>query len=154
MAFHHAVLLLPAASFLHVLEEWPRFPRWVRRFASDRYSDREYGIVHAVTLVAALGSAVLLSRFPETWLLFALTALVIGPGMFWNGFFHLGATLLSRTYCAGVVTGLALYLPLCALLGRQAVREGLLSARLLATAVVLALIVHVTEVGHNVFKRW
>jgi hypothetical protein len=97
VAFRHAVLLLPAASLLHVLEEWPRFPRWARRFASDRYSDREYGIVHAVTLVAALGSAVLLSRFPETWLLFALTALVIGPGMFWNGFFHLGATLPSRT---------------------------------------------------------
>jgi Protein of unknown function with HXXEE motif len=154
MAFRHAVLLLPAASLLHVLEEWPRFPRWARRFASDRYTDREYGIVHAVSLALALGSALLLSRFPGTWLLPALTALVIGPGMFWNGFFHLGATIVSRAYCAGVVTGLVLYLPLCALLGRQAVREGLVSPPLLASAVIVALVVHVTEVGHSVFKRW
>lgn len=154
MVFRHAVLLLPAASLLHVLEEWPRFPRWARRHACERYTDREYAIVHAVTLVTALGSAVLLSRFSATWLLFALTALVIGPGMFWNGLFHLGATLLSRSYCAGVFTGLALYLPLCVRLGRQAVREGLISPQLLATAVVVALAVHVAEVGHNVFKRW
>jgi Protein of unknown function with HXXEE motif len=154
MGFRHAVLLLPAASLLHVLEEWPRFPRWARRFASDRYTDREYRVVHAVTVALALGSAVLLSQFPKTWLLWALTALVIGPGMFWNSFFHLGATMISRTYCAGVVTGLVLYLPLCALLGQQAMREGLVSPLLLAAAVVLALFVHVAEVGHNVFKRW
>jgi hypothetical protein len=154
VAFREAVLLLPAASLLHVLEEWPRFPRWVRRFSSDRYTDREYGIVHALSLATAFGSALLLSQLPATWLLFALTALVIGPGMFWNGFFHLGASLISRSYCAGVFTGLILYLPLCALLARQAVREELLSPALLAAAVVVALVVHVVEVGHNVFKRW
>ena len=154
MDFRAAVLLLPAVSLLHILEEWPRFPRWARRFASDRYTAREYLIVHAASLITAFASGVALSRFPEPWLLFALAALVIGPGMFWNSFFHLGATLTSRRYCAGVLTGLVLYLPLCVLLARQAVREDLISPPLLAAAGVLALLVHVIEVGHNVFKRW
>ena len=154
MAFHDAVLLLPVASLLHVVEEWPRFPRWARRFASDRYSDREYITIHAVSLLASLTSALLLFSFPATWLLFALTAVVVGPGIFWNSFFHLFATLKTRTYCAGVLTGLALYVPLCAVLARQAVREALISPALLGAALGVALVVHVAEVGHNVFKRW
>src|SRR5262245_36739278 len=121
MAFRDAVLLLPLASFLHVLEEWPRFPRWARRFASDRYSDREYLTLHSASLLAALASAVALFYFPATWLLFGLTAVVIGPGIFWNSFFHLASTLGSRTYCARVLTGMALYVPLCAVLARQAI---------------------------------
>src|SRR5262249_32662206 len=141
MAFRDAVLLLPVASFLHVLEEWPRFPRWARRFASDRFSDREYMSIHAISLLAALASALVLSHFPATWLLFALTAVVIGPGIFWNSFFHLVATLGSRTYCAGLLTGMALYVPLCAVLARQAIRDGLISPALLVTALGVALAV-------------
>jgi len=94
---------------------------------------------------------VVLSNFPATWLLFALTAVVIGPGIFWNSFFHLAATLRSRRYCAGLFTGVALYVPLCALLARQAIREALISPVVLAMALGVALVV---EVGHNVFKRW
>lgn len=154
MDFRHAVLLLPAVSVFHVMEEWPRFPRWARRFASDHYSDREYLTIHAVSLGIALTSAVLLYSFPAPWLLFVLTAVVIGPGVFWNSFFHVGATVASRTYCAGVLTGVALYVPLCALLARLAVREALITPPLLAAALGVALVVHVVEVGHNVFKRW
>jgi hypothetical protein len=154
MAFRDAILLLPVASFLHVLEEWPGFPRWARRFASDRYSDREYLMIHAVSLLAALASAVVLSYFSATWLLFGLTAVVIGPGIFWNSFFHLAATLGSRTYCAGLFTGMALYVPLCAVLARQAIRDGLIGPALLAISLGVGLVVHVVEVGHNVFKRW
>src|SRR5262247_2796157 len=154
MVFRHAVLLLPSASLPHVLEEWPRFPRWARQFASDRYTDREYAIVHAISLGIALSSGVLLASFPSTWLLFALTALVIGPAMFWNAFFHLGATLATRRYCAGLVTGVVLYLPLSAVMAQSAVREGLIRPGLLLTAGALALVFHVVEVGHSVFKRW
>lgn len=154
MGFRSAVLLLPVLSLLHVLEEWPRFPRWARRFASDRYTDREYVIVHAVSIAIAGATGVLLSWFPARWLSFALVALVIGPATFWNSLFHLGATLVTRSYCAGVLTGIALYLPFSAALARQALREGVISPALLAVALLLALAFHVLEVGHSVFKRW
>jgi hypothetical protein len=154
VTFSHAVLLLPVASLLHVLEEWPRFPRWARRFASARYTDREYLLLHAAGLLSVLVAALLASRFPKPWLLFLLFALVVGPGMLWNGVFHLGATLASRTYCAGAVTGLLVYVPLSAVLARLAVREALLGPAALLVALALALAVHVLEVGHNVFKRW
>src|SRR5215471_8578581 len=49
---HDAVWLYPVATVLHVREEWPGFPGWARRFASTRYTDREYVAVHAATIGA------------------------------------------------------------------------------------------------------
>jgi hypothetical protein len=71
-----------------------------------------------------------------------------------NAVFHLGATLASRTYCAGAVIGLLVYVPLSAVLARLVAREGLLGPAVLLVAFAAALAVHVLEVGHNVFKRW
>jgi hypothetical protein len=81
-------------------------------------------------------------------------ALVFGPGVLWNAFFHTCASLLTRSYCPGVLTGLLLYLPLSALLAALALREGLIGVPGLALALGLAAAFHVLEVGHNVFARW
>jgi hypothetical protein len=104
--------------------------------------------------VLALGAALLLRSFPAPWLVFAFFAFVFGPGVPCNAFFHAGASMVSRKYCPGVVTGLVVYLPLSALLATLAVREERIGIPALALAFGIAAAFHTLEVGHNVFERW
>jgi len=101
-----------------------------------------------------LGAAVLLRSFPSPWLVFAFFALLLLPGTFCNALFHLGASVATRTYCAGALTGLVVYVPLSLLLAVLAVQEGLMSASALVAALGVAAVFHTLEVGHNVFERW
>jgi uncharacterized protein with HXXEE motif len=149
-----AVLLYPVATVLHVLEEWPRFPRWARRFASPRYGDREYVVTHVFTIALAVAAALVVRAAPSGPVVFTVFALVVGPAGFCNALFHAGATVVSRSYCAGVVTGLVLYLPLTVLLAALTLREGVLGPAGLAAAGAVAAVAHLVEVGHGVFKRW
>jgi Protein of unknown function with HXXEE motif len=80
--------------------------------------------------------------------------MVLGPGVFCNAWFHAGATVVTRTYCPGVVTGVLVYLPLSVILGALAVRDGLFTLRFLIAALIVAVVFHTLEVSHNVFKRW
>lgn len=152
--FRQAVLLYPVATLVHVLEEWPRFPRWAREFASPRYSDREYVLTHILAVLVASGCAAVARIYPRPWVLFLIFAFALGPSLFWNAWFHTGATLRWRTYCPGVATSLLLYLPLSVFLFVRVRAEGLLSLPALAVALAVGLSFHVLEVGHNVFKRW
>jgi hypothetical protein len=154
LTFRTALLLYPVATVLHVLEEWPRFPRWARQFACGRYSDRECVITHAVAVGLALATTAFLRAFPLPPLVLTFFALVFGPGVICNALFHAAGTIVSRTYCAGVLSGLFVYLPLSFLLAALALREGLMTGAWLAAALVVALAFHTLEVGHNVFKRW
>jgi hypothetical protein len=154
LGFRSAVLLFPIATALHVLDEWPGFPRWARRFASPRYSDRAYLITHALAVAMALATAALLRALPVPWLSFAFFAFVLGPGVFCNALFHAAASAWSRSLCPGVITGVLLYLPLSGLLAGLALREGLLTFPALLAALVIAAAFHTLEVGHNVFDRW
>jgi hypothetical protein len=152
--FADAILLLPLATLLHVAEEWPRFPRWARRFASPRYSDRAYLRTHALAIALSLAVAAVARWSPTPWVVFLAFTLVVAPGLFWNAWFHAGASLVSRSYCAGAITGIVLYLPLAVGLAGLVLREGILSPAALAAAFAIALPFHVVEVGHNVFARW
>jgi hypothetical protein len=154
LGFREVVWLWPALTAVHVIEEWPCFAAWARRFASARYSDREYVVTHVLTVAIAIGGAAVLSTRPSTPVVFAGFALGIGSAVAWNGCFHLAATCWSRRYCPGVVTGVVLYLPFSGWLATLALREGLLTPGGLATALGIALAGHVAEVGHTVFKRW
>lgn len=152
-SFRDALLLFPLAVVLHVLEEWPRFPAWARRFASPGYSDRAYVVTHVLAISLAVASTLLVRALP-TPLVTPFFALVFGPGVLCNALFHAGASVLSRSYCPGALTGLLLYVPLSALLATLAVREGLIGVPALAGSLVVASVFHVLEVGHNVFGRW
>lgn len=154
VSFRDAVIAFPLAVAAHVAEEWPRFPRWARRFASPEYSDREYALTHALAISSAVLVALVLRRCPADWLVFAFFAFAFGPGVCCNALFHAGASAITRAYCPGMVTGLVLYLPLAALVASSATAEGLISWPALALAIVMAAAVHTFDVGHNVFKRW
>ena len=152
--FQHAVLLYPIATALHVRDEWPRFPRWARRFASPAYSDREYVRTHVATVVLAVAGAALLWAAASPKLVFAFFAFLFGPGVFCNALFHAGASVRTRSVCPGVLSSAILYLPLAGWLAWLAVRDGLISPPVLLLALVIAAVGHVVEVGHTVFKRW
>jgi hypothetical protein len=155
VSFTDAILLCPVAVALHVAEEWGAFPRWARRHVSAGYSDREYVVTHVLALVSAPLAVGLARAFPTQPIVsFVFFALVVGPGIFWNAWFHAGATILTRTYCPGLVTGVTVYLPLSVLVVVLAVRDGLSTPRFLFIMFGIGAVVHALEVGHNVFKRW
>jgi hypothetical protein len=148
------LVLFPLCVVVHVAEEWPGFPRWARRFGSAQYSDHEYITTHVAAVVLAIGAVGIVRWFPTTTVLFGFLAVVFGPGVFCNAWFHLGATVLSRTYCPGVITGVLVYLPLSLMVIVSGMRDGLFTSRFLLAALAVAAVFHTLEVGHNVFKRW
>jgi uncharacterized membrane protein HdeD (DUF308 family) len=151
-SFAACLLAFPPAVALHVADEWlGGFPRWARRFGSPGYSDRVYLRAHALALVGASVLAGLVLTCPRPWLVFAFVSLWFGPGVSCNAIFHLGASLHTRTHCAGVFTGLTLYLPLSLCLYAAALREGALSPRALAAALAIAALFHAFEVRWSVF---
>jgi hypothetical protein len=153
LALPDAALCYPLITAAHILEEWRGFPGWAQRFASPRYSRREYVRTHVVTIGVATVGALLVRVFPGTWSTLAFFGFFFGPAVACNACFHLGASALTRTYCPGAVTSAALYLP-ATLFVTAAASAGGVSHALLAAAFLFAAVLHVVEVGHNVFKRW
>ena len=154
LAFRQAVWLFPAAFILHVIEEWPRFVTWANRYASQRFTARDYAVIHLSGIVGAVFVAALLSWARPRPLVFLFFAFLFLPGLFWNVLFHLGATAVFRAYSPGLITALFVYPPVVYLVSRCAYREGLLSLGSWAAALVIGGLFHFWEVGHNVFKAW
>jgi hypothetical protein len=152
--FGYALFLLPLATALHVRDEWPGFPQWARRFASPSYGDREYITVHALAIAISLATPLLFASFPRRWVAVSLVAFVLAPNLICNALFHIGASFVSRTPCPGVLTSVAVYLPLGCWLLTLALRDGLLSTTTLGASLAVAAFWHTIEVGHNVFKLW
>lgn len=152
--FREAVWLFPIAFTLHVAEEWPRFTQWARIHASAQFTMREYVTIHVTGIFGALLFAALVARFPNRSLIFLFFAFVFGPALLFNTIFHVGATVMTRTYCPGVITALTLYLPLFYFISRAVWSENLLRGSMFGAALVIAGAFHFWEVGHNVFKAW
>jgi hypothetical protein len=102
----------------------------------------------AVSLLAAL----IVSRFPSRPVVFIFFAFVFTPAVLFNTLFHVGASVLTRSYDPGAITAVAIYLPLFAVITALAYGEGLLGMGALIATLVLAGVFHAWEVGHNVFK--
>jgi hypothetical protein len=154
VSFRHAVWLFPAAFMLHVIEERPAFTRWARKHASELFTQRDYDRIHFAGIVSAVVLAALVSYFPNAVVVFIFFAFILTPGLFFNTFFHAGASLITHDYCPGVVTAVTLYLPVFFFISHLAWRESLLNAATLPLALVVAAAFHTWEVGHNVFKAW
>ena len=152
MSFREAVWLFPLAYTLHVAEEWPQFPNWAARYASPQFTRRDYLIVHLAGIVVAFLSPVLLRLSSNRVIVFAFFAFVFTPAVFFNVFFHAGATAAYGAYSPGLLTALAVYPPLFLFISRRARREGLLSDRQGAAAFVIAGAFHAADVAHNVFR--
>ena len=154
LSFHEAVWFFPLAFVLHVCEEWPSFTAWARRYASERFTRRDYVMIHVAGMILALLSAGVLWLLPSRLAVFVFFAFVFAPAVLFNSIFHAGATAVSSVYCPGLLTAIVSYLPLFYFLSRLAFREGLLTAGTGILALVIAGVFHVMEVGHNVYKAW
>ena len=154
LTFSKAVWLFCPAFVLHVLEEWPRFTGWARLHASIQFTQRRYNSIHAAGIAASLLAAVTVSRFPNRLIVFVFFAFIFTPAALFNTLFHVGASVLTRSYCPGLITAVVIYLPLFGVVTKLACKEGLLSIPMLVGTLVLAGSFHVWEVGHNVFKAW
>ena len=152
MTFREAVWLFPFAFTLHVLEELPRFTTWAREYASPTFTFREYLTIHVAGIIGAFIAAALLYFFPNKVLVFLFFAFTFTPAIFFNVFFHAGATVYFRAYCPGLVSALILYLPLFFFVSQRALNEGLISGKLMIVSFIVAGFFHTAEVGHNVFK--
>ncbi len=100
------------AASLHICEEFflpGGFPAWYRRYRDDpsRITRRFLLIVNVALLIACCNIALLgdTRLGVAYWLL--MSALLCS-----NGLWHAWATYKSQSYSPGVVTGLAVYVPL------------------------------------------
>ena len=154
LSLEKAVWLFCPAFALHVLEEWPRFTGWAKRYASPRYTQRDYNVIHTAGVAASLLAALIVWRFPNRPVTFMSFAFVFARSVLFNAFFHVGASVLTRSYCPGMITAVVIYLPLFALIADLAYQEGLLDVGSLLVTLAIAGVFHIWEVGHNVFKAW
>jgi hypothetical protein len=146
--------LFPVAFILHVIEEYPGFIFWARRYASPQFTRSDYLRVHIAGIIGAFIAAAIVSYRPNRAVVLLFLTFVFTPAVFYNTVFHSGATFYFGAYCPGVVTALLFYLPLFWLLSTLAIRENLIGARLWLLSFSIAGVFHAAEVGHNVFKAW
>jgi len=154
VSFHTAVLLYPLATVAHVLEEWPGFVAWAQRHGSTTYSRRGYVTTHVAAVALSVMAALAVRTVPGVWSGLLFFGAFFGPSIACNALFHIGGTVLTRTYCPGVMTSVLLYLPATIVVIGTALRDGVLNPGALAATMVFAAVFHVAEVGHNVFARW
>jgi uncharacterized protein with HXXEE motif len=152
--FRQAVWLFPPAFILHVVEEWPRFTRWAQTHASEQFTQHDYNAIHVAGIFASVLGATLVWLFPNRAVVLLFLTFLLAPSVCFNALFHAGASLLTRTYCPGVVTAILIYLPLFILLTERVYTERLLTPFALAASLLVAGLFHTWEVGHNVFKAW
>ena len=133
-------LWLPLVAIsAHLTEEflWPGgFARWYRAYppgSTAVVTTRFLVLVNAV-FVALAAVPVLLGPTPRAFAYWLVVAAIAGA----NGLFHVRASLRTRSYSPGVVTGVALYIPLAIVGGTLLLRNGFVSPATALQAVAIA----------------
>jgi hypothetical protein len=145
-----ARLITPAFA-LHVLEEAPGFTHWVNRYASERYTQRDFVRNNALGLAGTAGATALVTRSSSRPLFLGFYTVVVTQEALWNTVFHGVMAGRHRAYSPGLATALMLFLPLWWRVTRLAVREGLLTRRGVALAALAAGALHALVVARQVF---
>jgi hypothetical protein len=132
----------------HLIEEfvWPGgFAQWYRAYPpgySTPVTVRLLVIVNAVFVGLALLPP-LLGATPQGFAYWVVVAAIAAA----NALFHLRATIVTRRYSPGVVTGLALYLPLAVAGIVYLLRLHLVAFATLGQAVLIG-------IGYSVWSTW
>jgi hypothetical protein len=129
---------LLAVASLHIIEEffWPGgFPDWYKRYrpqVASSMTTRFFVVMNAVLLVACALAGIygMTRRGIGLWL--TLAALLAA-----NAWFHLLGTFATREYSPGLITGLALYVPLAIYGYFYALKTGVASLPTAVLAVVI-----------------
>ena len=135
-----------------MLEEAPGFTAWARRYASERYTQRDFvrnnalglGITGAATCVLARSS-----RRRGVFLVYYST--IFTQQALFNTIFHAGTTVAWRAYSPGLITSLTLFLPLWLRTTHLALDDGLITRRGAVLASALGGAIHAGAVAQQVF---
>jgi hypothetical protein len=136
LPFSSALLLAPLAYAIHHAEEHLvfNFRAWRLKYFPDTNAlstEAVLVILTAVGLVYVLLHATIRTRVSAWVALLFLMATQVH-----NAFFHIGGTLVFSDFSPGLITAIALYLPVNALIVRVALAEGLVTPRQLGALFV------------------
>lgn len=134
--------LFPASYLVHIVEEyWGGFPAWIARFWGVESSLSNFLSWNVGALVMmAVGVVLVLKTKSYRWLLVSYGAVVLI-----NGLAHSIASVLTKSYSPGLVSGLLLFVPLGAItlvrarryVNRRTFRAGIIVGILMHIFVVL-----------------
>jgi hypothetical protein len=133
--------LFPASYLLHIAEEyWGDFPAWIARFWGVESSVANFLSWNGgAWVMMCVGVALVLRTKSYRWLLVSFGTVVLI-----NGLVHALASVVTRSYSPGLVTGLLLYVPLGLFTLRRA--RGSVNARTLRAGVVVGVAMHAVVV--------
>ena len=134
--------LFPLSYLIHIAEEyWGGFPAWIARFWGVESSlDNFLSWNGGAWVMMVVGVVLVLRTKSYRWLLVSFGMVVLI-----NGTVHALASVVTRSYSPGVISGLLLFIPLGAITLRRArslvnprtFRAGLIVGVLMYVAVVL-----------------
>ncbi|HUQ34564.1 MAG TPA: HXXEE domain-containing protein [Pyrinomonadaceae bacterium] len=129
--------LFPISYLVHIAEEyWGGFPSWIARFWGVESSLNNFLSWNGgAWVVMTLGVAVALKTKSYRWLLVSFATVVLI-----NGVVHALASVLTRSYSPGLISGLLLFVPLGIVSLRRARRQ--VNARTFRAGVILGVVMH------------
>lgn len=134
--FRKIIWLLPAAYFLHIIEEYVGgFPAWVTHDVHGSFDDTDFA-VNNFALMLILLTLVYVNFRDSTPLRAVLLAVFASANVFWDSLFHLFMTPILDRYSPGLVTSMLLYYPICILVGTIIIKDKILTPRQFALALL------------------
>jgi Protein of unknown function with HXXEE motif len=134
--------LFPLSYLVHILEEyWGGFPAWIARFWGVESSSGNFLSWNGGALVMMMvGIVLVLKTKSYRWLLVSFGTVVLI-----NGLVHAIASVVTKSYSPGLISGLLLFIPLGAItlmrarekVNRRTFRAGLIVGVLMHMFVVL-----------------
>ena len=125
--FQKIIWLLPAAYFLHIIEEYVGgFPAWVTRDVHGSFDDTGFAINNFAFMLILL-TLVYVNFRKSTPLRGVLLVVFASANLFWDALFHLFMTPILDRYSPGLVTAMLLYYPICILVCMVIIKEKILT---------------------------
>jgi hypothetical protein len=127
--FRQIIWLMPAAYFLHIIEEYVGgFPAWVTRDVHGSFDDAGFAINNFAFMVILL-TLVYVTFRKSTPLRGVLLVVFASANLFWDALFHLVMTPILNRYSPGLVTATLIYYPICILVGIVVIKDKILTPR-------------------------
>jgi hypothetical protein len=134
--------LFPASYLVHIAEEyWGGFPAWIARFWGVESSISNFLSWNVgAWVMMTVGVVLVLKTKSYRWLLVSFGTVILI-----NALAHVGASILTRSYSPGLISGLLLYIPLGTItllrarqrVNRRTLRAGLIVGFVMHMFVVL-----------------
>ena len=143
---------VPVVYAVHVAEEAPGFASWARRHTSPGYTDRDFVLINGAGFALTLGATAVAARVDHRRVFLAWYALVLTQQALFNPVFHAATTVAYHEYSPGLVSSVALFLPVWGAVTRLALRGGHLTRRHVAASAAVGGVLHSAALAQQVFR--